>query len=298
MPLPDADNNSISGAANHGGASKPPVRQPGLRGMLTRRLRWYKQRIQKNNWWVGRYVEIMGDTVKIRGTRFSVKSPLIQTRQKSWMYFGVYEVYELNAVERFVRPNDAVIELGASIGVVSSLTNRRLADPTRHLVLEANPRLIETLEHNRERTGSRFGIRHAALGYGADKITFHVNDSFLSGGVEREGDAVTVPTVSLGELIEDLGESPVVLVCDIEGAELDLVEHELDVICDRVDLIIMETHPRTAGSEPTDTMSAKLVEAGYSIVSDDHFVLVFAHPRRGDLGASEMESSDSVSAST
>ena len=60
-----------------------------------------------------------------------------------------YEVEELELLDSI--PNIellSVLELGGCLGVISVVVNSRLTDPSRHVVVEANPKLIKYLEHN------------------------------------------------------------------------------------------------------------------------------------------------------
>ena len=49
---------------------------------------------QINNWWIGRYIELTGNIVYLDGVELTVKNPLVTTRHKSTIYFGIYEVGE------------------------------------------------------------------------------------------------------------------------------------------------------------------------------------------------------------
>jgi FkbM family methyltransferase len=243
--------------------------------LLSNRLGWYKRRFQKENWFVGRYVELTGNKVKIRGLRFSVDNPLISTRQKSWMYFQIYELAELDFVEKYIQPTDAVVEVGASIGVVACCINRRLSDRSKHIAVEANPGLIPTLQANRQFNFCDFRIASAAVAYGADCIEFTQAENFLSGRVAGAGaKKVMVPTVTLNTLVEEFAISPITLICDIEGAEIDLVANELPVMRQHVGLIIMETHPAKAGADATVAMLADLKAGGFDLIDERRSVVV------------------------
>jgi predicted O-methyltransferase YrrM len=48
-----------------------------------------------------------------------------------------------------LRPEERVLELGGCLGVVSCSINTLLRDPSRHVVVEANPKLLAYLYENR-----------------------------------------------------------------------------------------------------------------------------------------------------
>lgn len=251
------------------------MKQPNLVSRIAWRLQGYKQWLQMDNSVIGRCVELSGDRIALDGMHFSVRNPLIHTAHKSTILFGIYEVPEREFVQRHVHPTDSVVELGGSIGVVSCTINRILDVPTRHVVVEANPTLIPTLELNRRLNDAQFEVVHALVGYGSTFGSFTSTGHFLTGSVSAEhGDRVCVRSTDLGTLIAQLGNSPVVLVSDIEGSEVELVENELTTIQEQVSTIIMETHPGEIGADRTRAMLRRLAEAGLQEVERNGDVVV------------------------
>ena len=76
---------------------------------------------------------------------------------------------------------------------------------------------------------------------------------------------VQVPTASLGGLIEKYGFETINLLCDIEGAEVAMVENEAEVLRSRVKNLIMETHEEYLGEGPIVKMLATLKELGFEL---------------------------------
>ena len=210
----------------------------------------------------GRLVELGGNMVTIEGMNFSVDNPLITTRDKGRLDAGLHEAGEIGLARRTLLPELPVVELGGGIGVVSCLINRRLNHPDRHVVVEANPELIPTLEANRRLNDCRFRIRNVALAYGTPEVSLAI-DSFAASRIGGAGRQVAVATVSLAGLLEEVPLERINLVVDIEGAELDLVEHESALLADRARTLIVETHPRLTGLEPTVRMRATLANLGF-----------------------------------
>ena len=135
---------------------------------------------KEHNWFYGKLVEIGGNVIKIDGCAFSLDSPAIPTRVKSSFLFDEYEKPERQAIRRFLNPTMPVVEFGGSVGVVSCLTNRRLSDPRRHVVVEANPAMVSLLKRNRDLNHCQFDILPAMVGYGSDRGTFYANENFLT----------------------------------------------------------------------------------------------------------------------
>ena len=186
-----------------------------------------------------------------------------------------YEAAERRAVVRYLRRDMPVIELGGSMGVVACVTNRLLADPSRHVVVEANPLAIPQLELNRKLNGCQFEIVNRAIAYGAPSVTFSPSSDLAGSSITRAGDQspVTVDTVGLADLAHDRGFGRFNLVCDIEGLEYDLVCHEAEVL-KKADTIILETHARFIGEEKFRAMMTRLDGLGFRIVEQIGFVMV------------------------
>jgi FkbM family methyltransferase len=249
--------------------------QDGARGVLDvlvqkLQITWRRGEV----WQLGKFVGMPTEIVRLDGCKFTLDK-VLPANVVDLLLENNYEAPEREALKKYLDPELPVIELGACLGIVSCLTNRRLRQPEKHIVVEANPTLVPLLAENRERNGCSFRVVHAALSYGADTITFKVNDNILASSLNGEAQrAVVVSTVTLKLLLDETGFERVTLICDIEGAELQLVEHELDVLRERVSMIIMELHDRIVGDEPTQRMLERLESVGFRMVSKDRDVVV------------------------
>lgn len=250
--------------------------QDGARGVLevvAQKLRstWRRGEV----WQLGRFVGMSTDIMRLDGCKFSIAKDRVPANVVDLLLSDLYEEPERTALKKFLDPELPVVELGACIGVVSCLTNRRLHKPEKHVVVEANPALLPLLEQNRARNDCHFKIVHAAVSHGAKAITFNVADNILASGVhgdERHG--VVVSTVTLERLLNEHSFERATLICDIEGAELQLVEHELKTLSERVVMIIMELHDRIVGQEPTQRMLDALDSVGFKIQKRDGDVVI------------------------
>ena len=197
---------------------------------------------------------------------------------------GVFEKFERSAVQKYVSPQLPVVELGGCMGVVSCITNRRLADPKAHVVVEANPRVIPLLARNRARNHCRFEVLNRAIAYGADTISYAPSIDFASNSLnEDRGDTrVNVRAISLAEILKTHDFDRYTLICDIEGHETELVEREANVLR-RAETIILETHARLIGEEKNQAMLDHLRAIGFVVIAEESFVVVLKN--RADLAA-------------
>lgn len=218
----------------------------------------------KDKWFIGRFIEITGNKIRLNGCKFLLDSPFILTVFKSRFLLGRYETKERQTVIRFFNRSLPVIELGCSIGVLSCITNKILENPKNHVVVEANPELIPLLEKHRDLNNCSFSIINKASGYGGKEATFYVHERFTSGGMQRPTDRpISVPTVTLEEIIRDNNFKYTNVICDTEGGEIDLIKNEKDLIAKKVFQIMFDLHPSIVGKDAISEMCQELEEVGF-----------------------------------
>jgi len=224
--------------------------------------RWY----HGDNWWLGKIVELRGNLYSYNGITISLDNPRILTRLKSRFFRGDYERDERRMLPLYLRRELPTVEVGACIGVVSCIANRLLERPERHVVVEANPYLIPTLEANRDRNGCRFTVLNRALAYGSPSLAFAIHELFVGGSVQRNtSECVDVATTSLREILDTHGFDVVNLVFDAEGAEVDLLEHEAELLGKRVATLIIELHGRIVGESAIGRVVERLERMGFTL---------------------------------
>jgi FkbM family methyltransferase len=245
------------------------LRRDGITKILHRRYSVKKRQWQLDSWLAGKYVELVSrNIVKFGDLQFSLANPTIRTREKSSLFFGHYEEGELSLLPERMPRNLPVVEFGASIGVVSCVTNRLLQRPQDHVVVEANPNLIPTLERNRDLNGCKFTIISAALAYGEPRIGFSVSPYFLCGSIGGNVDQLTVPTITLQRILQEHGFERITLIVDVEGAEAQLLANEIDLIAQRVDTLLIEFHPTRLGKQGVEDLIDRITGRGFKKIAD------------------------------
>jgi FkbM family methyltransferase len=234
---------------------------------LVRRLNWYKARLQVNNRAVGRIVELTGNRVRMDGLTFSVDCPQISTEHKSTLVFGLHEMEERKLIKRWLPGHVPVLEFGGGIGVVSCLVNSKLANPNRHIVLEANPEMIAILYRNREINRAKFKIINRAIAYGCDYIDLNIDSEFVGSSVlgASTGKAIKVRATNISSLLEEANFADVGIVCDIEGAENDIINSEIPALKERIKYFMIEMHTRILGEHAVRKLLDKLCALGFTL---------------------------------
>jgi FkbM family methyltransferase len=193
---------------------------------------------------------------------------------------GTYERPELNLIERFLPRDCPVIELGGSIGVVACFTNRRLDQADKHIVVEAHPQLIPTLQENARLNGCQFKVINAAIAYDAELVTFYTGPSFLAGSVRpTEGTNYRVPATSVSNLLSHFAAPQISLISDIEGSETQFVEREFEALAARVRWLILEIHPDAVGTDGVAQMRTTLARVGFIERARENDVIALENAR-------------------
>jgi FkbM family methyltransferase len=214
--------------------------------------------------------------VSIDGCQFGLHA-LPDTEMKLELLAGDYEGPERRAACRFIDPAWPVVELGACIGVVACVTNKLLANPKAHVVLEASPNAIPHLQANRDANCCSFRIVNKALAYGVTTVTFVPQDDYWRNHMDHDGGhpPVTVMATQLRQLLAEEQFEKFALICDIEGREYELVMQESDALT-KAELIVMEVHPYMIGEEKIQTLLARLHDLGFKMIEKSKLVVVMS----------------------
>ncbi|MBZ4021052.1 hypothetical protein CKO11_01065 [Rhodobacter sp. TJ_12] len=179
---------------------------------------------------------------------------------------NVYEKPEIDGLWRVLRPGDRIIELGAGLGVVTALASRAVGQDGRILAYEANANLLQDTKTFLDRHGAtNVELRHAVLVPNAtpgETRDFHVSRVFaVSSLVPHAGSTrhktVSVPAENPDDAIARF--RPDVLICDIEGGEVDLIP-ALDLSSLRA--VVIEMHPRRVSAEQLDAVRISMERQG------------------------------------
>jgi FkbM family methyltransferase len=187
---------------------------------------------------------IMARRIRHHGLWFDTRSDVFSPRVRAQMFWGIYEGAETRTIAAMLGGSRTVIELGSSLGVTAAHIASRLA-PAGHLIcVEANPHLVPLLRKGLSQRfpGIAVDVVHAA-------IAGHSGEAFLSLGAQTAGSlltartetALTVPAITLGELLRQAQVSEYDLVSDIEGAEAWFLKHDQQALagCRRM---VIELH--------------------------------------------------------
>lgn len=224
--------------------------------------------------------KIFGEVIEHRGVKLYWNRAKAGVEVKLRFILGRYETTEADLINKYLGRTMDVIELGGGIGFTSCFINERVDTSTTHIVVEANKYLLPVLEANADLNECEFEIMNAAYASESDSVRFSPGASFWSGSLYRHGDkSVVVETTSLENLIGEFDLSTFALIVDIEGAEIDLLASELDVLESHCELLIIEFHAEKREyrhiADSIQSARTMLEESNFSLVESRGNVAVY-----------------------
>ncbi len=195
------------------------------------------------------------------GIVLSTDPAFIPKRVRYGVFSGTYEAAEAILVSSSLKPGDKVLEIGAGTGFISLLA-AQICGRGNVFSFEANPAMEAIIRSNYALNSVTPELSMKAVTTDGGPITFHSADNLVSSSIidrELEGKAVSVESVALNSLLNQL--KPSVIVIDVEGSEISLMASaELNT----VNRIIMELHPHIVGNQAVSGMLQDLRAKGFS----------------------------------
>src|SRR6266705_4550319 len=132
----------------------------------------------------GLIFDLKGGRFHADGCVFSIPKDATTRAFRACFLTDKYEREERELIQKWLRQDDSVIELGACLGIVSCVTNKLLADKSRHVVVEGNPFCIPALHRNRELNQCGFLVENCAVSTRRD-ATFYLHPIYVVGGTTQ-----------------------------------------------------------------------------------------------------------------
>lgn len=188
--------------------------------------------------------------MEYNGILVPTASPVFGHNVRARFPRGVYEVEEMEAIERYLDDSCELIDLGTSTGFLTAFVERSCSGTVDAVAVEANPDMIPVIYEVRRLNGCDFAVEHAAYHPCEDIVEFYKHPKTVGGSAQRATDVqLRIPGTSLDEIIESQSLSNPVVISDIEGGEVSLVTGELDVLEAVCPLLIIEFHSFADGAE-------------------------------------------------
>jgi FkbM family methyltransferase len=209
------------------------------------------------------------EIIETNGIKIPFVPAIITPKIERPMRSSRYEGGEAATLRRVLCPGDRVLELGAGVGLLSSIS-AKVAGVERVVAVEANPDLIPLIRETHRLNGIdcvdlRNGVAAATDG---DGVPFYLRADFWSSSMEPDSRPylreLSLPRFGIDALIADL--DPTVIVCDIEGGESGLFDN---ADLSHVRAVVIELHPKVYGTHERDRIIATLGAKGLHLSPDN-----------------------------
>jgi FkbM family methyltransferase len=205
-------------------------------------------------------------TIAYHGISIPMHATSYISRVRKALYRGDYEAPEIAMIRTVIRPDDIVLEIGAGIGVVSSIIATQLASPSNLWSYEANPALIDSIYAISEENSLDFHVINSAISLEDGEEKFYFDSHFESSSLlnrQRGAHETKVQTASFSRILAEL--KPSVIVMDVEGAEERLLAMPMP---NSVRTICGEAHPHIIGDRAVSRLMANLIDQGFDYKMD------------------------------
>lgn len=239
---------------------------------------------------IGRQMyNLHGNMLPDQPTPMEVPLRWIEPHKRARIKFGLYEKNEVALTRRFCDSSMDTIELGSGIGVVSSAICRILDPGCRFIGVEGNPELAEVAARNIARFPAKVDrtVIHAVVSgvfcEGSTRTFKMIPGNFHHSSLSTQAAetiSVDVPEISLSEILKRHGYTKYQLVSDVEGAELEILQHDPSSL-DNCQQIIAELHDCTTpdGNNVSIEDIAKMIEdLGFVRLARQQQVYAFRRP--------------------
>ncbi len=218
---------------------------------------------------------LYADRIPFYGTHIDTSNEQVKNRIKALLFWRMYESSEIRFVQKYLTDQYDVIELGSSIGAVSVQLGKKIKGK-QLIAVEASTKLISSLQHNLASNHiEHTTVLNAAYGSTGEKVWFEFGEENILGKISTQAEDKAgewIESISLASIISQYQIKEYALVCDIEGAEIDLLLHE-QVALQQCKLLIIETHRTEFKGELYTPVQLQqlLVDMGFKVI-DQHGV--------------------------
>ncbi len=220
--------------------------------------------------------------IKYGWKRFKTPRSYCNNTVRAMIFWGFYEGAEMRLVKSHLNKDLPIIELGSSLGVVSAIVNQHISDSIKYTCIEANPYLEDYIKFNLQKhnpTKSNYTIINAAIAYNTTgTIQMNISNNNTESSLvkitdENNVELVTVPTINLNTFATE----PYTLICDIEGAEIEVFKND-EIALKQCKNLLIELHETSYDNKSysvKDLQNIIVNQLGFSLVIADGNVFYY-----------------------
>lgn len=224
------------------------------------------------DWLWPKAVHIYGVEVKIRESGYTTGTKLALCR-------NIYEKEELFFVNKYIKKGDFVLEIGASLGIVTRLLSKKVGKTGKIIAIEASKKVFDK-EYLKISSLPNVNFLNA-IGFPCNNLDYTEYKNLLfEDAVSSLGGKINynLNTEDENRIIDlrviEEGYSRYCLVVDIEGAERELLKDSV-FIDSRIKVLIIELHKGIYGTELEKEIQIKLETEGFQYLENSSDVYVY-----------------------
>jgi FkbM family methyltransferase len=208
------------------------------------------------------------------GVKVPIRGSALSPKMRRHLLRGGYERAERKLLSMLIREGDSVIELGASLGIVTTLLAKKAGSSGRVVAVEPNHLLRPHFERQLTVNAVTATLIPAlacplweeTVPEDIARLRFTALENSLSGRAAG-GSGENLPWLTLREVAARAGiEIPNALVIDVEGGEQVWCDHAPG-FPDAVRTVIVEVHPHLIGEEKAARCVQALVREGFALAA-------------------------------
>lgn len=199
--------------------------------------------------------------LRVHGVRVPIRRQEVSDKIWNALRSGKYEANEARRVRRAIRPGDRVLELGSGLGIVTSII--AAIDGVCVWSFEADPETVRLARRVIDTNcGANVILANGILATGPSRsVAFYQRaDFWMSSTFARQGPYERVVEIETGNIDAFIKQHRInALVMDIEGAELELLQH---ADLPGVERVFLELHDHLYGLGGVREISMALASKG------------------------------------
>ena len=197
----------------------------------------------------------------VHGVRVPISRDEVSAEIWRALQTGSYEANEARRISRAVRPGDRVLELGAGLGVITSIIAS--VDDVRVWSFEADPQTARLAQRVVDlNCDGNVLLSSGILAAGPPrKISFFRRaDFWMSSGFADQGPYQQVIEITSRDIDAFIAKHRInVLIMDVEGAELDLLQN---AALPGIERVFLELHDHLYGLAGVQAITAAMAHKG------------------------------------
>ena len=221
------------------------------------------------------------ELIDIKDVTICIDYPVLSKYMKNRLRNGKYEYFESNEISKIIQKGERILEIGAGIGFVTCLMAKN-ENVEKILSYEAHPGLIDVIKDTLSRNNTdtiKVEIRNAVLSHDTtqESCDFYIHEDYWASSLVPMKDAKWIKKIRIenfNRIIEDF--QPTLIVCDIEGSEVELFRQSK---LTGVRSVFLEIHQAVIGRKGVKTLfdSFSSQDYHYDTNHSNGWVVLFTH---------------------